>query len=86
MKTSTDNAGRAWTVAINVECIKRVTCQFRARFRRTRREVFPILGRIQNIGYEKGENGRTPEWYRSNHRTSWVADGVKNAEFGLTAG
>ncbi len=49
------------------------TCQFRAQYRRTRREVFPILSRIQNIGYEMGENGRTPEWYRANHRTSWVA-------------
>ena len=24
MKTFTDNAGRTWTVAINVDCIKRV--------------------------------------------------------------
>ena len=49
------------------------TCIFRYRYRRTRREVFPILSRIQNIGYEMGENGRTPEWYRANHRTPWVA-------------
>ena len=49
------------------------TCQFRSQYRRTRREVFPVLSRIQNIGYEKGENGRTPEWYRANHRTPWVA-------------
>jgi hypothetical protein len=35
--------------------------------------VFPILSRIQNIGYEMGENGRTPEWYCANHRTPWVA-------------
>jgi hypothetical protein len=35
--------------------------------------VFPILSRIQNIGYEMGENGRTPEWYRANHKTPWVA-------------
>jgi hypothetical protein len=41
--------------------------------RRTRREVFPILSRIQNIGYEKGEDNRSPEWYRANHRTPWVA-------------
>lgn len=50
------------------------TCMFKARYRRTRREVFPILSRIQNIGYEMGENGRTPKWYRANHRTPWVAD------------
>ena len=45
------------------------TCPFRARYRRTRREVFPILSRVQKIGYELGENGRTPAWYRANHRT-----------------
>lgn len=49
------------------------TCKFRAKYRRTRREVFPILSRIQNIGYELGENGRSPAWYRANHRTEWVA-------------
>jgi cellulose synthase/poly-beta-1,6-N-acetylglucosamine synthase-like glycosyltransferase len=49
------------------------TCQFRANYRRTRREVFPLLSRIQNIGYEMGENGRSPAWYRANHRTPWVA-------------
>jgi len=36
------------------------TCQFRSQYRRTRREVFPILRRVQNIGYQMGENGRTP--------------------------
>jgi hypothetical protein len=40
---------------------------------RTRREVFPVLSRIQNIGYEMGEYNRTPQWYRTNHRTPWVA-------------
>ena len=49
------------------------TCQFRAEYRRSRREVFPILRRVQNIAYEKGENGRMPEWYRANHGTPWVA-------------
>lgn len=29
--------------------------------------------RIKNVGYEKGENGRMPEWYLANHRTPWVA-------------
>ncbi|MDF1845364.1 MAG: hypothetical protein P1U77_28465, partial [Rubripirellula sp.] len=29
--------------------------------------------RLQNIGYEMGENGWTPQWYRVNHRTPWVA-------------
>ena len=50
------------------------TCPIKSRFRRTRKELFPVLSRIQNIGYELGENGRTPEWYRLNHRTPWVAD------------
>ncbi len=45
-----------------------------------RREVYPILSRIQNIGYEKGENNRTPEWYLANHRTPWVARQVATAE------
>ena len=56
------------------------TCQFRSQYRRTRREVFPILSRIQNIGYEMGENGRTPEWYRANHRTPWVAKTTQQRE------
>ena len=60
------------------------TCQFRAQYRRTRREVFPILSRIQNIGYEMGENNRTPEWYRANHRTPWVAIGGLAESFALT--
>ena len=36
---------------------------------------------MQNIGYEKGENNRTPEWYRKNHRTPWVADKVERGTF-----
>jgi hypothetical protein len=53
-------------------------------YRRTRREVFPILSRVQNIGYEQGENDRTPEWYRTNHRTPWVADAaIASAPFSL---
>jgi len=59
------------------------TCQFRARYRRTRREVFPILSRIQNIGYAKGENGRSPQWYQANHRTPWVAKELGSAEFSI---
>jgi len=35
--------------------------------------MFPVLSRIQNIGLELGENSRTAEWYRANHRTAWVA-------------
>lgn len=49
------------------------TCRFRAHYRRTRRELFPMLSRIQNIGYELGDNSRTAEWYHANHRTPWVA-------------
>lgn len=55
--------------------------QFRAQYRRTRREVFPILSRIQNIGYELGENNRTPPWYRANHRTPSVATHVETDLF-----
>jgi len=59
------------------------TCQFRSQYHRTRREVFPILSRVQNIGYEMGENNRTPEWYRANHRTPWVAGKVGAQQFGF---
>ncbi|MCA9201588.1 MAG: hypothetical protein KDA59_00990 [Planctomycetales bacterium] len=59
------------------------TCQFRAKYRRTRREVFPLLSRIQNIGYEMGENNRTPEWYRANHRTPWVASEMPMSSFAV---
>ncbi len=59
------------------------TCQFRSQYRRTRREVFPILSRMQNIGYEKGENNRTPEWYRANHRTAWVCESNLAGDFHL---
>lgn len=49
------------------------TCNFRSQYQRTRKELFPVLSRIQNIGYELGENSRTADWYRANHRTPWVA-------------
>ena len=57
------------------------TCKIKAQYRRTRRELFPVLSRIQNIGYDLGENGRTAEWYRANHRTPWVAGRVTNGQF-----
>ncbi|MGB0600388.1 MAG: hypothetical protein ACPGLY_27240 [Rubripirellula sp.] len=38
-----------------------------------RHEIHSIRRHIQNIGFQMGENGRTPEWYRANHRTPWVA-------------
>ena len=57
------------------------TCKIKAQYRRTRRELFPLLSRIQNIAYDLGENGRTPEWYRANHRTPWVATKVKTGDF-----
>ena len=31
---------------------------------------------MQNIGYELGENRRSPQWYRANHRTEWVAGSI----------
>jgi len=63
--------------------LHRFTCRFKRRCRRTRGEVFPVLSRIQNIGYEKGENSRTPQWYRTHHRTPWVAAHGCNGSFAL---
>ena len=57
------------------------TCKIKSQYRRTRRELFPVLSRIQNIGYDLGENGRTPEWYRANHRAPWVAGQLDATEF-----
>ncbi len=45
--------------------------------------MFPALSRIQNIGYELGENGRSAEWYRKNHRTPWVAGAGMEGVFGV---
>jgi hypothetical protein len=45
--------------------------------------LFPVLSRIQNIGYNLGENDRTPEWYRANHRPPWVAGRLAGAAFKL---
>ena len=39
------------------------------------------FGDDQNIGYDLGENGRTAEWYRANHRTPWVAGRLVAGEF-----
>jgi len=61
------------------------TCKIRSRYRHTRRELFPVLTRIQNIGYDLGENARTPEWYRANHRTPWVARQTSEEEFSYAA-
>lgn len=59
------------------------TCRFKATYRATRREVYPLLSRIQNIGYEMGENDRTPEWYASHHRTPHVAGDLIPGNFHL---
>jgi len=40
-----------------------------------------VLSRIQNIGEDLGENARTSEWYRANHRTPWVAGQLATGEF-----
>jgi hypothetical protein len=60
------------------------TCDFGSRYQRTGKELFPVLSRIQNIGYELAENNRTAEWYRANHRTPWVATNVQNIPFART--
>ncbi len=77
-----DRSRLAWLLANwctgNSKCF---TCKIKAQFRRTRRELFPVLSRIQNIGYELGGNSRTAEWYRANHRTPWVAMGEPRSSF-----
>ena len=68
-----DRLWLSWLIANwctgNPKCF---TCKIKSQYRRTRRELFPVLSRIQNIGYDLGENNRSPEWYRANHRTPWV--------------
>jgi hypothetical protein len=60
------------------------TCNFRSVYQRTRKELFPVLSRIHNIGYKLGENSRTAVWYRANLRTPWVADhSQKNGHFAV---
>jgi hypothetical protein len=41
----------------------------------------PVLSRIQNIGCEADENGRTAEWCRANHKTPCRAAMVEDGEF-----
>lgn len=64
----------------NAKCF---TCHVKKKYGGRLNEVYPLLSRVQNIGYEMGENDRTPEWYRANHRTPWTAGdvAVKNFEF-----
>ena len=57
------------------------TCWFRSKHRSTPSEVFLQVSRIQNTGCELGENGRTRERYRGNHRTPWVAGAVEVGVF-----
>jgi len=74
-----DRSRLAWLLLANW-CTgnpKCFTCKIKAAYRRTRRELFPVFSRIQNIGYDLGENGHTPEWYRANHRTPWVTGRVE---------
>ena len=80
-----DRRRLAWLLAHwcprNPKCF---TCAFRSRYRSTRREIFPLLSRIQNIGYDLGENGRSPAWYRANHRTPWAARELEANPFALS--
>jgi len=77
-----DRSRLAWLLANwctgNPKCF---TCKIKSAYRRTRRELFPVLSRIQNIGYDLGKNGRTPDWYRANHRTPWVAGRLAVGKF-----
>lgn len=59
------------------------TCNFRSQYQRTRKELFPVLSRVQNIGYELGENSRTAEWYRANQRMPWVCNRNSTSNFHL---
>lgn len=81
-----DSSRLAWLMAnwctANPKCF---TCKFKAGYRQTRREIYPTLSRCQNIGYEKGENGRTPDWYRANHRAPFVAGELPRKEWNLAA-
>jgi hypothetical protein len=61
------------------------TCRIKQGYRRTRRELFPVLSRIQDSGYDLGEHGRTPEWYRAHHRTPWGAGPLAGWEFSWAA-
>ena len=60
---------------------ERFACKIKSEYRRTRRELFSVLSRIQNIGDDLGENGRTPDWYRANHGTPGVAGQSRRPEF-----
>jgi len=62
------------------------TCAFKKRFQGSHRELFPLLSRIQNIGFEDGENNRTPQWYRENHFTPWVAGVLPAKPYRLVGG
>ena len=57
------------------------TCKIKAR----RRELFPVLSRLQNSGCDLGENNRSPELYRSNHRTPWGAGRIGANAFACPA-
>lgn len=50
----------------------RFTAPFRKGFKKTRREVYPTLSRVQNIGVLNGSNDTLAG--RRAHRTPWVAD------------
>ena len=77
-----DRSRLSWLIANwctgNPKCF---TYKIKAQYRRTRHEPFPVLSRIQNIGYDLGENGHTAEWCRANHRTPWVAGRVDDEAF-----
>lgn len=76
---ATNKSRLAWMLARwSFEHPTKFTRVFRAKYSRVMRECFPHLSRIQNIGYEMGENmgGRfNKEHYLREHRTPWVAKG-----------
>lgn len=59
------------------------TCRIKQQYRGIRREIFPFLSRIQNIGYELGENDRTPQWYQDHHRSEEVAGQLPREHYQL---
>jgi len=61
---------------------KSFACHLNQKVRKRRKEVYPVVSRIQNIGYNHGENGRCWQWYYEHHRSPYVADRVVTGAWG----
>lgn len=47
--------------------------------RGSRLELYPLLSRVQNIGYTRCTSNHSESWYRKHHRCKWVAEDVGEA-------